>query len=128
MAGRPGTVATPLRTLGVMTDASSLDEIWIEDEQLGDLLRVLPHIKVTGSGARRLGHVDADAPEADTLPFLRALKRELLGRADPDAARHLRTLLGLTTKAGYTAVPVSGSEHTRAGRAAHALVEAAERV
>jgi hypothetical protein len=53
---------------------------------------------------------------------------ELLDRANPNAAKHLRTLLGMKTKAGYTAIPVSGSEHTRAGRAASALVEAAERV
>lgn len=58
-----------------MTDASSLDEIWIEDEQLHDLLKILPHIKVTGSGPQRLGRVDADAPSADTVSFMRALKR-----------------------------------------------------
>lgn len=52
----------------------------------------------------------------------------LLDRASPDDAKHLRALLGMKTKAGYTAIPVSGSEHTRAGRAARALVEAAERV
>ena len=52
---------------------------------------------------------------------------ELLERADPDAAKHLRTLLSMKTKAGYTAIRVSGVEHTRAGRAARALVEAAER-
>jgi hypothetical protein len=53
---------------------------------------------------------------------------ELLERTGPDAARHLRTLLSMKTKAGYTAIPVSGSEHTRAGRAARALVDAAEQI
>ena len=53
---------------------------------------------------------------------------ELLDQAGPDEAKHLRALLGMKTKAGYTSVPVSGSEHKRAGRAAKALLEAAERV
>ncbi len=52
----------------------------------------------------------------------------LLDRVSPDAAKHLRALLAMKTKAGYTALPVSGSEHARARRAAGALVEAAERV
>jgi hypothetical protein len=52
----------------------------------------------------------------------------LLERAGPDLAKHLRVLLGLKTKAGYTAIPVSGSDHIRAGRAARALVDAAEQV
>lgn len=51
---------------------------------------------------------------------------ELLERANRDVAKHLRSLLSVKTKAGYTAVSVSGSEHTRAGRAARALIEAAE--
>lgn len=53
---------------------------------------------------------------------------ELLEQANPDVAKHLRSLLAMKTKAGYTAIPVSGSERTRAGRAAHSLVEAAEQV
>lgn len=52
----------------------------------------------------------------------------LLDQAGPDEAKHLRALLGMKTKAGYTSIPVSGSEHKRAGRAAKALLEAAERV
>lgn len=66
-----------------MTDASSLHEIWIEDEQLD---------------------------------------------ANPDVAKHLRTLRSMKTKAGYTAIPVSGAEDTRAGRAARALVTVAEKI
>ena len=42
----------------------------------------------------------------------------LLEQASPVDAKHLRALLGMKTKAGYTAIPVSGSERTRAGRAA----------
>lgn len=51
----------------------------------------------------------------------------LLGQASPDAVKHLRALLGVKTKAGYTSVPVSGTERRRAGRAAEALLAAAER-
>lgn len=49
----------------------------------------------------------------------------LLGQADKDAAKHLKTLLDMKTKAGYTAVRVSAAEIKRAGRAAQALVAAA---
>lgn len=58
-----------------MSHASSLDEIWIEEEQLGDLLRILPHMELTGSSPQWVGHVDGDTPEVDTAPFHRALKR-----------------------------------------------------
>ncbi len=52
---------------------------------------------------------------------------DLLRSIDPDTARHLRTLLDMKTKAGYTSVKVSASEIKRATRAAQALVEAARR-
>lgn len=51
----------------------------------------------------------------------------LLRQADNDAARHLKTLLDMKTKAGYTAVAVSKAEITRATRAARSLVAAARR-
>lgn len=51
----------------------------------------------------------------------------LLRRADPEAAKHLGVLLGMKTKAGYSASPVSGTDHKRAGRAAHSLVDTAIR-
>ena len=49
----------------------------------------------------------------------------LLRTADPDSAKQLSVLLGMKTKAGYSALPVSATDHKRAGRAAHSLVEAA---
>lgn len=52
----------------------------------------------------------------------------LLARADKDAAKHLRTLLTLKTKAGYSHTPATAGEVKRAGRAAQALAEAARRV
>jgi len=51
----------------------------------------------------------------------------LLAKADKDVAKHLRTLLNLKTKAGYSHTPATLGEFTRAGRAAEALVEKARR-
>jgi hypothetical protein len=49
----------------------------------------------------------------------------LVGTASKSAAKHLRDLLTLKTKAGYSAVPVSNADFKRAGRAARALVDEA---
>lgn len=51
----------------------------------------------------------------------------LLTKADADAAKHLRTLLNLKTKAGYSHTPATAAECKRAGRAAETLVEKARR-
>jgi len=52
----------------------------------------------------------------------------LLGRASNTAAKNLRDLLNVKTKAGYSSVPVSGTDYRRAGRAARALVDEAARL
>jgi hypothetical protein len=52
----------------------------------------------------------------------------LLAQADSEAARHLRVLLGMKTKADYSHTGISASDAKRAGRAADALVETARRV
>jgi hypothetical protein len=52
----------------------------------------------------------------------------LLAKADKDVAKHLRTLLKLKTKAGYSHAPATTEDFKRAGRAAETLVEAARRV
>lgn len=49
----------------------------------------------------------------------------LLERVDHALARHLRTLLDLKTRAGYSHSPVSADATRRAGRAMEALVLAA---
>lgn len=51
----------------------------------------------------------------------------LLGTVDKQASRHLSTLLGMKTLAGYSHMPVSRDRAVRAGRAMDALVEAARR-
>lgn len=52
----------------------------------------------------------------------------LLSSADKDAAKHLRTLLKLKTKAGYGHTPATKDEVKKADRAAEALMEKARRV
>lgn len=52
---------------------------------------------------------------------------ELLSRAESLAAKHLRVLLGMKTKASYSHTRASAEDAKRAGRAAAALVETARR-
>jgi hypothetical protein len=52
----------------------------------------------------------------------------LLSQADSESAKHLRVLLGMKTKAGYSHTGISAADAKRAGRAADALVETARRV
>jgi hypothetical protein len=52
----------------------------------------------------------------------------LLSQADAESAKHLRVLLGMKTKAGYSHTGTSVADANRAGRAADALVETARRV
>ncbi len=51
----------------------------------------------------------------------------LLRTADPDAAKHLAVLLGMKSKAGYTALPIAPKDVKRAQRAAEPLYETAQR-
>jgi hypothetical protein len=51
----------------------------------------------------------------------------LLTTVDDNAARQLAVLLGLKTKSGYGHTPATRDECKRAGRAAEALVEKAQR-
>lgn len=52
----------------------------------------------------------------------------LLASTDRDAAKHLRTLLRLKTKAGYGHTPATKDEVKKANRAADTLIEKARRV
>jgi hypothetical protein len=53
---------------------------------------------------------------------------DLLARVDAGASRHLRALLLLKTRAGYSATPVSGQDRVRAERAMDALIDLARTV
>lgn len=52
----------------------------------------------------------------------------LLGQADSGSAKHLRLLLSMKTKVGYSHTEATAADAKRAGRAAEALVETARRV
>lgn len=52
----------------------------------------------------------------------------LLTKADTGSAKHLRVLLGMKTKAGYSHARATAADAKRAVRAAEALVETAHRV
>ncbi len=52
----------------------------------------------------------------------------LLSQANSESATHLRVLLGMKSKVGYSHTGVSADEAKRAGRAADALAETARRV
>lgn len=52
----------------------------------------------------------------------------LLGSVDKTAANYLKCLLDLKTRAGYGATAAVLADQKRAGRAAGALVRAAERI
>lgn len=64
----------PFRRVRRMNEPSSLDEIWIEEEQLTDLLRILPYVDVKRDGGDHV-RIDIAAPERDAVPFFRALRR-----------------------------------------------------
>lgn len=49
----------------------------------------------------------------------------LLASVDRSASRHLRSLLGMKTLAGYSHAPISADRARRAGRATETLLEAA---
>lgn len=51
----------------------------------------------------------------------------LLGTAEKGMEKHLRLLLSLKTKVGYTHTPTSSDDVKRAARAAEALIDAARR-
>ena len=53
---------------------------------------------------------------------------DLLARADKTAAKNLATLLGMKTRAGYSASVTSKTDQKRAARAVTALLRAAEAV
>lgn len=58
-----------------MSVTAESGEVWIEGERLTDLLRILPYMHVSAPGDDGLIHVEVSAPDADAVPFFRALGR-----------------------------------------------------
>jgi len=52
----------------------------------------------------------------------------LLGQADSGSVKHLRVLVSMKTKVGYSHAEATAADAKRAGRAAETLVETARRV
>jgi len=103
--------------LAVAEDAAALDDA---GEALDAVVTMYVHAGIAAADAlccARLG-VHAHGENHDEAV-------QLLRRAIGADAKHLRTLLGLKTKAGYSHQSVSRTDVSRATRAAVALVELA---
>lgn len=107
-----------------MTAAETIRDLADGDDDVADAFVTLcVHAGIAASDViccRSLGrHAQGDSHEEAAT---------LLASADKDAAKHLRTLLKLKTKAGYGHTPATNDEVKRANRAAEALMEKARRV
>lgn len=114
-----------LRKSGQFLDAVSLiADLADEEEEIADVYVTLcVHAGIAASDAiccARLGQYARGEDHSEAV--------DLLSKADSSSAGHLRVLLGLKTKAGYSHARATAQEAKRAGRAATALVEAARRV
>jgi hypothetical protein len=105
--------------------AADLVEVFLEDVDVGDAYVTLcVHSGIAAADViccARLGrHAQGDNHDEAIALLDRAGSKE--------GAKHLAVLLGLKSKAGYTAAPSSKTDVKRARRAAQALVELAERI
>lgn len=123
MAGRTRSCTTPIR-LGRLKKATEfLDTALLNENQAPDAaanLFVLAGIAAADViCCARLGQYAAGENHNEAAALLK--------RADPTVEKHLRTLLGMKTKAAYTHQTPTRDERKKARRAAEALVEAARR-
>jgi hypothetical protein len=113
-----------LRKSGQFLDAASLiADRASEEAEIADVYVTLcVHAGIAASDViccARLGQHASGEDHSDAVALLR--------KADDAAARHLRVLLGMKTKAGYSHRRATAGEAKRAGRAAEALLESARR-
>lgn len=101
--------------------ASILLEFAEEADELADAYVTLcVHAGIAAADViciRRLGRYATGQDHGEAI--------QLLERADGESAKHLRSLLGMKTKAGHSYLSPSSSERLRAGRAMNALLESA---
>lgn len=106
-----------------MDAASMLTELADEEAEIADVYVTLcVHAGIAASDViccARLGQHSAGEDHNDAVA--------LLGKADQESAKHLRVLLGMKTKAGYSHRCATRTDAKRAGRAAEALLESARR-
>lgn len=114
-----------LRKSGQFLDAASLiADLADEEAEIADVYVTLcVHAGIAASDAiccARLGQYAHGEDHSEAV--------DLLSAADNSSAKHLRVLLGMKTKAGYSHQRATADEAKRAGRAAEELVETARRV
>ena len=101
--------------------ADAIDAFAADDQQLGDAyVTVLVHGGIAAADVvccARLGRHAIGERHDDAIG--------LIDKVDGDLARALGVLLGMKTKAGYSAVPTSADDRKRAARAFTALLAAA---
>lgn len=113
-----------LRKAGQFLDAANLiaDQAGEQAESADAYITLCIHAGIAASDViccARLGEHAQGESHADALA--------MLGRADRGSDRHLRVLLSMKTKIGYSHTGATVTEAKRAGRAAEALVESARR-
>jgi hypothetical protein len=118
----PATRAGRLAKAGQFFLAAETIETTIDDRGVADAYATLcVHAGIAAADAiccARLGeHALGDDHQAAVA---------LLAKADRPAAKHLKVLLDLKTRSGYSAIPTSKADQKRAGRAAAALLTAAQ--
>lgn len=102
--------------------AAETIETIIDDREIADAYVTLCiHAGIAAADAiccARLGeHAHGDDHQAAV---------SLLARADKAAAKHLKSLLDMKTRSGYSDMPTSKTDQKRAGRAAAALLATAQ--
>lgn len=121
-AGDEATRAGRMRKAEQFAQAASiLLELSEEAEELADAyITLCVHAGIAATDViciRRLGRYALGQDHGEAV--------QLLGSADRESAKHLRSLLSMKTKAGYSYLSPSSSERVRAGRAMSALLESA---
>ncbi len=113
-----------LRKSGQFLDAASLiADLANEEAEIADVYVTLcVHAGIAASDVICCARIGQSAHGKDHNEAV-----VLLSKADNGSAKHLRVLLGMKTKAGYSHRGATAEDAKRAGRAAEALVETARR-
>jgi hypothetical protein len=100
--------------------ASLVDHFAGDDSDLGDaFITLCVHAGIASADVICCARLGVHATGED-----HAAAVSLLEKVDSQLAKDLRRLLGMKTRAGYSAAPSSASDQKAAGRAANRLVDA----
>jgi hypothetical protein len=118
----PATIAGRIKKANQFSSAAELVETFTREEDLADAYVTLCiHAGIAASDVitcERLGEHAQGDDHGEAVSLLAAVDRKL--------AEDLRALLGMKTKAGYSALPASAEDVKRARRSAKRLVDAAQ--